>query len=139
MIGTILICTVLSFSDGDSGRCHTADGQRHRFRLHGVDAAEVAPYTRCRRQPTIWACLPDNRRHAAPAETRARALTRNGARCEVVDTDRYDRLVVRCTVNGRDLGGQLVAEGMVIADLTYGRDYRDEEAGARRARRGIWR
>jgi endonuclease YncB( thermonuclease family) len=42
-------------------------------------------------------------------------------------------------VNGRDLGGQLVSEGLVIADERYGREYRDEEAAARRAGRGIWR
>jgi len=133
MIGAVLICAVLSWSDGDSGRC---DGRR--FRLHGIDAAEGPPLTRCRSQPTIWACRPENRRHAAPAEARARHLTRNGARCIVTDVDRYDRLVVRCTVNGRDLGAALVSEGMVIADPTYGREYRDAEAEARRARRGIW-
>lgn len=134
MIGAFLICTVMAWSDGDSGRC---DGRR--FRLHGVDAAEAAPFTRCRSQPSIWACLPENRRHAQPAEDRARALTPRGARCEVMDVDRYDRLVLRCSVNGRDLGGRLVAEGLVIADPTYGREYRDEEAAARRDGRGIWR
>lgn len=52
------------------------------------------------------------------------------------DIDRYDRLVVRCTNNGRDLGITLGNEGMLIADPAYGRDYRDEEATARRAQRG---
>jgi hypothetical protein len=66
MIGAVLICAVLSWSDGDSGRC---DGRR--FRLHGIDAAEGPPLTRCRSQPTIWACRPENRRHAVPAELQA--------------------------------------------------------------------
>ena len=73
MFGAVLICAVLSWSDGDSGRC---DGLR--FRLHGIDASEGPPLTRCRAQPTIWACRPENRRHAAPAEARARQLTRYG-------------------------------------------------------------
>ncbi len=44
-------------------------------------AAEGLPLTRCRAQPTIWACRPENRSHAAPAEASARHLTSNGARC----------------------------------------------------------
>jgi endonuclease YncB( thermonuclease family) len=133
MIGAVLICAVLSWSDGDSGRC---DGRR--FRLHGIDAAEAAPQTRCRAQPTIWACRPENRRHAAPAGARARHLTRNGAQCIVTDLDRYGRLVVRCAVGDRDLGAQLVSEGMVIADPTFGASYMDEQALAQRYRLGIW-
>ena len=63
-------------------------------------ATEGLLLTRCRAQPTIWACRPENRSHAAPAEARARHLTSNGTRCTVTVVDRYDRLLVRCTFNG---------------------------------------
>lgn len=129
----LLICATLTLSDGDSGSC---DGQR--VRLHGIDAAEVAPYSRCRTQPTIWACRPENRQYGPIAARRARTLAANGARCEVVDTDRYQRVVVTCRVNGRDLGETLVREGLAIADPTYGRQYRAAEARARREGRGVW-
>lgn len=128
----LLICATLSMSDGDSGRC---DGQR--VRIHGIDAPELQA-TRCRTQPTIWACLPANRVHAVQSRDRARQLVRNGASCQAIDTDRYQRSVVRCRVNGRDLGETLVREGMAIADPTYGREYRTAEARARREGRGVW-
>ena len=129
----LLICATLSMSDGDSGRC---DGRR--VRIHGIDAAEVAPYTRCRTQPTIWACAPANRAFAIASRDRARQLVRGGASCQAVDTDRYQRVVVRCRVNGRDLGETLVREGMAVADPRYGREYRRAEARARREGRGVW-
>lgn len=129
----ILICATLSMSDGDSGRC----GDK-RIRLHGIDAAEVSPFTRCRAQPTIWACRPENRQYGPIAARRARELANGGTRCHVIDTDRYQRIVATCRVNGRDLGETLVREGLAIADPTYGRQYRAAEARARREGRGVW-
>lgn len=135
----LLVCATLTMSDGDSGRCVTADGLSHRIRLSGVDAGEVAPFTRCRQFPAVWACSPAARATADRAEDRARSLTRSGARCTITDTDRYRRLVARCTVNGRDLGRQLVREGLAISETNYGDPYRREEVAARRERLGIWR
>lgn len=134
----LLICAMILWSDGDSGRCITEDGQRHRIRLHGIDAGEVAPFTRCRQQPGIWACSETGRRFGPVAAQRARELTRDGARCSVIERDRYQRIVVRCEVNGRDLGQTLVREGLAIADPRYGAMYRADEARARREGRGVW-
>lgn len=136
--GAILICATLALSDGDSGRCHTAAGENIRIRLQGVDAGEVAPFTRCRQSPTVWACSPVARATGAEATRRARALTSNGARCTVVNQDRYRRIVARCMVNGRDLGSVLVREGLAISETNYGDPYRSEERAARRERRGVW-
>lgn len=133
----LLICVTLSMSDGDSGHCAAPDGQRHRIRLQGIDAPEVGPRTRCRNQPTIWACT-TSRAWGDRASARARELTRNGARCEMDSRDRYGRLVVTCRVNGRDLGAILVREGLAIADPRYGAAYRQDEIRARRERRGVW-
>ena len=113
MSALVLICTALIMSDGDSGRCVTADGERHRVRLAGIDAGEVAPYTRCRQRPTIWACSTQGRNSAARATERARQLAANGATCRVSSTDRYNRLLATCTANGRDIGATLLAEGLV--------------------------
>ncbi|QBX38631.1 hypothetical protein E4M02_10950 [Brevundimonas sp. S30B] len=135
----ILICATLAFSDGDSGRCRTADGENHRVRLAGVDAGEVAPHTRCRQQPAIWACSTTGRAYAAPATQRARQLAQGGARCRVEDRDRYGRIVAVCTASGRDIGGTLITEGLAIADPRYGARYRRLEAEARRQGRGLWR
>lgn len=139
MTPLVLICASLLMSDGDSGRCVTADGERHRVRLAGVDAGEVLPHTRCRQSPGVWACSPVAKANANQAGRRARYLTRDGARCTVTDTDRYRRSVAVCTAEGRDLGGQLVREGLAISETNYGDPYRSEEDAARRERLGIWR
>lgn len=74
----VLICATLAMSDGDSGRCHTADGERHRVRLAGIDAGEVAPFTRCRQRPDVWACSAQARATADRATERARQLAASG-------------------------------------------------------------
>lgn len=139
MIPVLLICASLAMSDGDSGRFITDEGVSHRVRLAGIDAGEVAPNTRCRRSPTVWACSDVARSTATQAQARARQLTANGARCTITDTDRYRRNVAVCTVNGRDLGRTLVREGLAISETNYGDTYRREEDAARRERRGAWR
>lgn len=139
MSATVLICLSLVMSDGDSGRCRTADGESHRIRLQGVDAGEVAPFTRCQQTPQVWACSAPAREWGDDARARARQLTANGARCTVVDRDRYRRSVAVCTANGRDLGGALVREGLAISETNYGDPYRREENEARRTGRGMWR
>jgi endonuclease YncB( thermonuclease family) len=139
MSAIALICLTLAMSDGDSGRCLTEDGERHRIRLAGADAGEVAPFTRCRQRPNVWACSPVARTTGSEAARRARQMAGGGARCTVTDTDRYGRNVAVCTVNGQDLGGQLVREGLAISETNYGDPYRREEDAARRERKGIWR
>ena len=139
MSAILLICATMAMSDGDSGRCITAEGVSHRVRLAGIDAGEVAPFTRCRRSPTVWACSDLARSTATQAQARARQLTTRGARCTITDTDRYRRNVAVCTVNGRDLGRILVSEGLAISETNYADPYRAEEDAARRARRGVWR
>ncbi|WP_374385789.1 thermonuclease family protein [Brevundimonas sp.] len=138
MSAAVLICLTLVMHDADSGRCRTADAANHSVRLQGVDAGELAPFTRCRQRPDIWACSPIARSTATEARARARQLAARGARCSVVDTDRYRRKVVVCTVNGRDMGRTLVREGLAISETNYGDPYRSEENAARRERKGIW-
>lgn len=134
----VLICATLLMSDGDSGRCVTADGERHRIRLAGIDAGEVAPFTRCRQRPDVWACSAPARDTGTQATERARQLAADGARCTVQNRDRYQRNVAACTVNGRDLGAILVSEGLAISETNYGDPYRAQENAARERGRGIW-
>lgn len=138
MTPIVLICATLLMSDGDSGRCVTEDGERHRVRLAGIDAGEVAPFTRCRQRPDVWACSPEARASSPAATARARQLTANGARCTIQNRDRYQRIVATCTVNGRDLGSILVREGLAISETNYGDPYRREENQARERGRGMW-
>lgn len=139
MSAVVLICTALLMSDGDSGRCVTADGERHRVRLAGIDAGEVAPFTRCRQRPDVWACSPVARSLGPSSSARARQLSVHGARCTITSSDRYGRNVAVCTAGGRDIGATLVREGLAISDTNFGDPNRREENAARRERRGVWR
>ncbi len=139
MIEAVLICTILAMSDGDSGRCTTQAGERVRVRLAGIDAPEVAPFTRCRTQPEIWACSTRAAAFGVTAQARARQLTASGARCTVTDRDRWGRVVARCTVNEHDLGSIMVREGLAISESNFGDPYRREERAARADHLGVWR
>lgn len=99
MSALVLICVTLEMSDGDSGRCVTADGERHRVRLAGIDAGEVAPFTRCRQRPNVWACSPEAKASGPAATARARQLAANGARCTVQSRDRYQRIAADLLVS----------------------------------------
>lgn len=138
MTPLILICAVLAFSDGDSGWCHREDGSRVKVRLGGMDAGEIAPYTRCRRQPRIWACSLVAKQFAPIAADRARGLGAFGAHCTQTGTDQYRRPVVTCTVAGEDIGATLVREGLAISETNYGDPYRQQENEARERGRGVW-
>jgi len=125
--------------DGDSGRLRLTDGSAVSIRLAGVDAGEVAPFTRCRTHPGTWACSPVARASASAATARARQLASAGARCVDTGQRSWDRLVVRCTVNGRDLGAILVREGWAISAPDFGDPYAAEQRAAQRDRLGVWR
>jgi endonuclease YncB( thermonuclease family) len=61
-------------------------------------------------------------------------------RCVQKDTDRYGRVVARCSVGKHDLGEAMVRQGYAIDYRRYdrARRYEDAEVDARRAKRGIW-
>lgn len=96
------------------------------IRLQGADAFEL--HQTC----STGACGRDAR-DALRRLTASRAVT-----CEPVDTDRYGRTVAVCSVEGADLGAQLVRDGHALAYRRYSLAYVDEEAAARAARAGAW-
>jgi endonuclease YncB( thermonuclease family) len=96
--------SIAYWSDGDSGRL--ADGTK--FRLHGVDAPETGSTkwyagAKCEHERELG--------YAAKAEvldlTRGKTLVVSHS----YGPDRYGRLVVDISLDGRDLAGRLVAAG----------------------------
>jgi len=115
-----------------NGRAIAADGDslrlgEERVRLLGIDAPELdQPCDR--RGGTQWPC-------GVHARDRLATLLRGGdVQCVGEGRDRYNRVLARCTVGGRDLAGQMVASGLAIA--TDG--YWDEEKNAETRSLGIW-
>jgi len=97
--------------------------QQVEVRLHGVDAPEggLAFGNVCRR-------------------TLSNLVFGKTAAVQVVDIDRYKRRVSRLTVDGRDVGLEMIRAGCAWHYRQYSDDagYAAAEEEARRARRGLW-
>jgi endonuclease YncB( thermonuclease family) len=119
------IVDVASVIDGD-----TIDIHGQRIRLHGIDAPESGQ--NCSRDGAEFLC----------GKTAAFALSdkigRQVVNCEKRDTDRYQRVVAICTLNGVDLNRWLVQQGHAMAYRKYSTDYVVDEESAKSARAGIW-
>ena len=121
--GATLACRLLSVTDGDSLEVDCGKG-RLRVRLWGIDAPEMAQ--------TPWGM-------------RARiALQRlivvDELAVQVVDHDKYGRVVARVFSSNLDLGLELAKEGFAPVPLKYVEDerYRAAHYAARQERRGVW-
>ena len=107
-------------------------------------ASNIVSSASMRRSCTRLAPRPTGRPGCAVAR-RKRDLTalinRGKVNCEARATDRFGRVVAVCSAEGvPDLGEALVRDGYAI-DLggAAGNPYRDAEAEAEAAKRGIWR
>lgn len=112
--------------DGDTLRVGST-----KIRLFGIDAPES--HQQCPdRNGGDWAC-------GTVATKRLEALVANRVvRCEPESIDRYGRTVASCSVDGRDVGAIIVADGLARAYARYSDRYLAGEAEARAAGRGLW-
>ena len=58
--------------------------------------------------------------------------------CDLMDVDRYGRLVMRCYAGKTDVAEALVKAGLALAYRQYSNLYINEENTARIARVGMW-
>jgi endonuclease YncB( thermonuclease family) len=118
------------------GRAWIVDGDSIRIggvsiRLEGIDAPEW-DQTCTDANGKAWLCG-----QVATRRLRERTYGQSVA-CVPRARDRYGRVVATCTLpDGADLDAWLVREGLAIAS-GYSALYRDEEAEAKAAKRGIW-
>jgi endonuclease YncB( thermonuclease family) len=119
------IIGAVSVIDGD-----TLEVRGTRIRLNGVDAPESAQI--CIKDGSPWRC----------GQSAALALSdfigRRKVTCNVVTTDKYGRLVARCSVGGEDIQSWLARNGWGVAYRQYSRDYVPDEDAARSAQVGLW-
>lgn len=104
MLLELLTCASIVVWDGDTLRC---DGTKVRLVAASgpMDAPELPGSPRCHH------CDP------APgiaARDRLRVILRQPAQLHCNGTDRYKRALCRITVNGRDVGDQMVREGYAV-------------------------
>jgi len=104
-----------------SGTLRVVDGDTfevsgEKVRLFGIDAPEHAQ-TCVTEQGARWAC--------GAWVTAQTALKFEGKRahCREMDRDRYERIVARCDVEGRDVAQELVSDGLAFAYRKYSKHY----------------
>lgn len=120
----------------ESGQFSAIDGDslrkgEHEYRLHGIDAPEL--HQQCQGA--------DGRDYACgrAARDRLRSLiSGQPLACDIAETDRYGRRVAQCRAGPKDINREMVLSGWAMAYRRHGTDYAEEEADARKARRGIW-
>lgn len=111
-----------SVIDGDTIEIH---GER--IRLSGIDAPE-----RGKRCGTINV-------YQKAALALSDMIGARTVRCEILETDRYDRKVGRCEAGGRSLESQLVRAGWARDWPRYSKgDFAGDERSARSEQAGIW-
>ena len=116
------VAQVLRVEDGDSITVKV-DQTKYRIRLAEIDAPEL---------DQAWG-----------AESKAalrKKLQNEEVALEVIDVDRYSRLVARVFLNGRHINREMIREGHAWVYLEYLRDNSliPPEAAAREKKLGLW-
>lgn len=117
---------ITKVTDGDSLR----SGEL-RIRLHGMDAPEIRQS--CTKGGVSYACG-----LAAQAYLETMLASSGEVRCEHLDTDRYQRLIMRCYHRGIDIAAAMVRAGWAVAYRRYSYDYVADEQAARDDKIGLW-
>jgi len=124
-------------SGGDlTGPARVIDGDtleiagRH-VRLEGIDAPETGQACG-RRFIGTWSC------GTAATNALHGLVSGHQVSCESRGTDKYDRMLGICFVDGRDINAEMVREGFAWAFVKYSKTYVQQEAEARALHVGIW-
>ena len=102
-----------------------------RIRLEGIDAPEAAQSCG-RRWFGTWAC------GRAAADELAKLTARQTVTCESKGTDKYNRVLGICYVNGTDINAEMVRRGMAWAFVKYSTTYTAVETEAKAQKAGVW-
>lgn len=114
------------------GRAQVIDGDSltlsgYEVRMLGIDAPEGRQT--CTRDGRAWACGDAARDHLGSM------IGNREVTCEVDRRDQHSRVLATCKVGTENLNRAMVRSGFAVG---FGTFYKDEEAAARSARRGIW-
>jgi endonuclease YncB( thermonuclease family) len=96
------------------------------YRLWGIDAPESEQY-----------CA-DGWPAGVLAQTRLQTLMQGATvHCEERERDIYGQSIALCTASGKDLGKELVREGLAWPSRQHAEEYLDQQARAKEERLGI--
>ena len=122
-----VISGLAKVTDGDTIRINS-----ERIRLHGIDAPELQQ--QCGTEAgELYQC------GRSAAEILQETIGNLPVDCQIVERDRYNRIVGVCfNALGMNLQSLLVESGWAVVYRRYSTRYVEEETAAREARRGIW-
>ncbi len=135
IFGVLISSVAAAKSDPIIGEPRIIDGDTveisgQKVRLHGIDAPESRQT--CIKGGVEWLCGKE------AIKAIGAIVGRSEVACEVMDTDRYGRIVGRCVTDGNDISEALVAQGLALAYRKYSKDYIDAEDGAKASKFGMW-
>ncbi len=126
-------------SDGDTFKLGTLEGTKLRVRLYGIDAPE-------REKINLRTGMIS--KHGQPYGEEAfgalkSKISDKKVRVDIIDIDRYKRMVGIVNLNGRNINLEMVKEGWAWAyreylERPYASEYLDAEKEARDKRLGLW-
>ena len=119
--------TITRISDGDSLR-----SGKLRIRLFGIDAPEKKQQC-ADADGAMWDCGT-----AAQKALNALVASAPQLQCDLIDVDRYGRVVMRCFAGKTDLSAALVRAGLALAYRQYSSTYGVDEDSAKTAKLGMW-
>lgn len=125
LVAASAIFGIATSGDGDS---FEVNGQR--VRLHGIDAPEFDQT--CQRAGADWAC------GQAASEALSKLVVGREVRCVPQGTDKYERVLAKCTVGATDVNRTMVSTGHAVAFRRYSTEYVSAEESAKAKKRGIW-
>jgi len=131
--------TVIAVSDGDTLRLETSEGTKLRVRLYGIDAPETERISRRTGVVTRPGQPFGEEAHEA---LKSKVLRRN-VKIDIIDIDRWKRMVGMVYLDGRNINLEMVKEGWAWAyrqylDRPYASEFIDAEKEARTKRIGLW-
>ena len=131
--------TVTKVSDGDTIHVTTPERTKLRVRLYGVDAPETPKIN----QRTGRINKPGQPRGEESWKALEAKIMGRQVRLEIIDIDRYKRMVGMIWIGERNINLEMVREGYAEAYVEYLKEpYRSQfmraEMEAKSARKGIW-
>ena len=119
-----------------TGKAKVIDGDtihigNNKIRLHGIDAPEQKQT--CMFRGNEWNCGQDSKIFLF------NLLNEKLVLCEIIDIDKYKRLVAVCFIDNININELIVKSGWAIAYRYYSKDFIKDEEIAKKNKLGIWR
>ena len=120
IVAALVLFALPALADDITGTARIVDGDtiwigETKIRLWGIDAPETKQV--CERDGKPWRC------GEAATEALRQFIGTSAVTCESHGKDRYGRMIGRCSVNGLDIGAEMVSRGLALAYTRYSRYY----------------